>query len=580
MATNSGFYEQNKFSKQNKNVNRKNKKSLPNPPQEYSFDDFLSDVGNDGMQKLFGALQLQAKMNVSQPGDAYEREADRIADSVVSGDAVQVGKIHKTSPLQKNGSSSRSIIPPFIEARIAELKGNGSSLHKGLKEFFEPRFGVDLDKVRIHNDSKANRLSQAVHAKAFTHGNDIAFAQGQFQPETMEGKKLIAHELAHVEQQRSDLSSIKKNQLLLRKKGEDTIHINRIAIGNHLAEENSIWVVLEFENGKSDINSTREIPKAGAYPRRLVYIFNDTEILPEIDSSFNYMSGIGWETDITDWGGSLFKIRYGRHESNTQFTFEVSDSAHCSIESVGANSYSGERLLFKVSGTEKGSVASPTESTESASTLSDDQYLDYWIIERLNTGDETLHTRSLADLKASEKTFVKRFGDADTFYSKLKSRFKTLIENKITDQAAGYGIPLRLAKATWWTESGLWNGQQYVFPRLNTLWTNGTGVGCMQVEYSAHPEWGQYNLMYSWTVNIHAGMDYLAQAYKKAERHFAAKQLWVDKGETEAEVLARSSYAMYNAGLYGNSYARPWDQASAWRQNDVNLLYNYTNQGW
>ena len=79
--------------------------------------------------------------------------------------------------------------------------GSGKQLDSNLKSYFEPRFGVDLDKVRIHTDEKANRLSAYIHARALALGNNIAFAKGEYKPETPEGKKLLAHEIAHTIQQ-------------------------------------------------------------------------------------------------------------------------------------------------------------------------------------------------------------------------------------------------------------------------------------------------------------------------------------------------------------------------------------------
>jgi hypothetical protein len=220
--------EQKKYPK--KQGNGRYKKSGSNERREYSFDDFLSDVGNDGMQKLFGAVQ--AKLKTSQPGDPQEQEADRIARQVVNKNPVDFNKMsteemiehfrqnqmktlgpfpypepirtNKAAPLQKKGEPSETSIPSIpsvTESQIDSLTGTGSPMNRGLKEFFEPRFGVDFSDVRLHTDQKANRLSEAVHARAFTHGKDIAFAQNEYKPETTEGKKLIAHELAHVVQQ-------------------------------------------------------------------------------------------------------------------------------------------------------------------------------------------------------------------------------------------------------------------------------------------------------------------------------------------------------------------------------------------
>ena len=70
----------------------------------------------------------------------------------------------------------------------------------GLRNMMESGFGQDFSHVRLHTDSEAATLSSSIHAKAFTHGNDIYFNQGQFSPNTSEGQKLMAHELTHVVQ--------------------------------------------------------------------------------------------------------------------------------------------------------------------------------------------------------------------------------------------------------------------------------------------------------------------------------------------------------------------------------------------
>jgi len=58
--------------------------------------------------------------------------------------------------------------------------------------------------VRLHADAEAAHAAKAIHAKAYTVGSDIVFAAGRYAPETAEGKRLLAHELAHVVQQSKD----------------------------------------------------------------------------------------------------------------------------------------------------------------------------------------------------------------------------------------------------------------------------------------------------------------------------------------------------------------------------------------
>ncbi len=86
-------------------------------------------------------------------------------------------------------------------ARIQGLRGGGAPLSAGERAYFEPRFGRSFDAVRIHTGPEATSTSQAIQAKAFAYGSDIAFGQGQFAPGTVEGRRLLAHELTHVVQQ-------------------------------------------------------------------------------------------------------------------------------------------------------------------------------------------------------------------------------------------------------------------------------------------------------------------------------------------------------------------------------------------
>jgi hypothetical protein len=66
----------------------------------------------------------------------------------------------------------------------------------------EPAFGHDFSRVRVHSDAQAANLSAGLNARAFTIGNDVAFGAGEYRPGTLVGDALIAHELAHVVQQR------------------------------------------------------------------------------------------------------------------------------------------------------------------------------------------------------------------------------------------------------------------------------------------------------------------------------------------------------------------------------------------
>jgi hypothetical protein len=89
-----------------------------------------------------------------------------------------------------------------VTNEINDLRScHGSSLDVSTKEFMESRFGYDFSKVRIHADLRAARSSSAINSLAYTLGNHIVFGEGQYQPHTIEGRRLLAHELTHFQQQ-------------------------------------------------------------------------------------------------------------------------------------------------------------------------------------------------------------------------------------------------------------------------------------------------------------------------------------------------------------------------------------------
>jgi len=83
------------------------------------------------------------------------------------------------------------------------LRSPGQPLDRDAREFFAPRFGHDFSKVRVHTDARAAESARAVNALAYTVGGHLVFDSRQYAPGTSEGRKLLAHELTHVFQQRN-----------------------------------------------------------------------------------------------------------------------------------------------------------------------------------------------------------------------------------------------------------------------------------------------------------------------------------------------------------------------------------------
>ena len=88
-----------------------------------------------------------------------------------------------------------------VQSKIDSTRGAGQGLDSSVSNKLSPKLG-DLSDVRVHTGDYANDLNHAVSAKAFATGTDVYFGKDQYKPGSSDGDKLIAHELAHVVQQR------------------------------------------------------------------------------------------------------------------------------------------------------------------------------------------------------------------------------------------------------------------------------------------------------------------------------------------------------------------------------------------
>ncbi|RFC36115.1 MAG: protein of unknown function (DUF4157) [Candidatus Nitrotoga sp. SPKER] len=128
-------------------------------------------------QPVTSRLVPATKLSVSSPGDLHEQQAERLAAQVTR------------------------LPGPLTHRAAGTTPTSGAALPDELRSYFEPRFGHDFSRVRVHTDARAARSAQALGAQAYTLGNDMVLGAGQYAPHTGAGRHLLAHELAHVVQQ-------------------------------------------------------------------------------------------------------------------------------------------------------------------------------------------------------------------------------------------------------------------------------------------------------------------------------------------------------------------------------------------
>jgi hypothetical protein len=157
-------------------------------------------------------IGVQTQLHVSAPGNAYEREADRVADEVLR---VPEARLQRQADEEDKEKEEFLQTKPLVQRRATDgeganeappivhevLRSPGQPLDSSTRAFFEPRFGYDFSQVRVHTDARAAESVRAVNALAYAVGHDIVLAPRQYARETAAGRHLLAHELAHVVQQ-------------------------------------------------------------------------------------------------------------------------------------------------------------------------------------------------------------------------------------------------------------------------------------------------------------------------------------------------------------------------------------------
>ncbi len=224
---------------------------------------------------IFVPPVVQPKLSISQPGDAFEQEADTTADTIMrmatpsasagspdgnSDDPATSASFpsvmpkcaaceeedkekqpdvqtkeqsalprlmlkcshceaekHEHEPVQRKPGSNQSDGTGFsLQSYLQRSPAAGEPMDRGTRSFMESRFGADFSSVRIHTDSQAGQASDSIQARAFTHGQNIHFNAGEYQPQTNGGRWLLAHELTHTLQQRPSASGVQRKGPVLK----------------------------------------------------------------------------------------------------------------------------------------------------------------------------------------------------------------------------------------------------------------------------------------------------------------------------------------------------------------------------
>jgi hypothetical protein len=215
---------------------------------------FFKSVKSDG-QTFFGTAVIQPKLEIGEPDDPYEKQADRVADAVVrmpdASQPVQRQETEEEEELQMKrettlqrkckeceeeenlqrksniSAESGNTVSEPISTQLRANSGKGNQLPLSVQSEMRQKIGADFSGVSIHTGSDASQMSRSIGARAFTHGEDIYFNSGEYNPSTQEGKHLLAHELTHVVQQGGSSGQIQRQD------DNETIEVDIIEVPEH-----------------------------------------------------------------------------------------------------------------------------------------------------------------------------------------------------------------------------------------------------------------------------------------------------------------------------------------------------------
>ena len=319
---------------------KKRKKETGQPPAEKSEGPggHRSGVGASFHRHL-GNSYLQKMAASGEAEETYEREANRVADAVLQGPAPHSEELHRKE------AAATSLANPPSKLGLA----SGRSLPAPVRQDMEARFGRDFSHVRIHTDERAAASSKLFEAQAYTYGRHVAFAKDEYAPASARGRKLLAHELAHVVQQEKVLG-----KAYIQRQADP----ERSQTGVDSDEERADEVSRNVEDGYptlEDLSYVRKRFKNGDMRAVSILLDEYDSVYKEVNNFVEELDGniIAWKTTIRNVG-SAFATAMDTHravckEANAEAAQErAMFLAVISVASVGALSAASTTLQAAV----------------------------------------------------------------------------------------------------------------------------------------------------------------------------------------------------------------------------------------
>ncbi len=142
---------------------------------------------------------------VMQHANISERPVTGLIGASVQRKCAHCEEEAKKKMMRKETGNSNALAVSPAASTLHLSASAGTELPKATRHFMENAFSTDFAAVRVHTDRPAAEMSTRIQARAFTFGKDIYFNSGEYSPESIQGQRLLAHELTHVVQQNQNV---------------------------------------------------------------------------------------------------------------------------------------------------------------------------------------------------------------------------------------------------------------------------------------------------------------------------------------------------------------------------------------
>jgi hypothetical protein len=166
-----------------------------------------AEAGNGAIQKMNAPKEEEKPIQKASLPKEEEKPIQKMESPEEEDKAIQEKTEEEKEALQTKGESGQSASHTNLSSRLSQSRGKGEPLPAPVRTEMEQGIGADFSGVRIHKDNDSVDMNKGLHAQAFTHGQDVYFNAGKFNPEQTDGKRLLAHELTHVVQQGNLINS-------------------------------------------------------------------------------------------------------------------------------------------------------------------------------------------------------------------------------------------------------------------------------------------------------------------------------------------------------------------------------------